>query len=49
MGSRTSIVSRKNVTVMNFAQSYARSRVLICLSCTVSENQNTCHSQRISP
>ncbi|RWW49684.1 hypothetical protein BHE74_00044107 [Ensete ventricosum] len=29
MGSRTSIVSQKNVTVINFAQSHALSRVSI--------------------
>ncbi|RWW40790.1 hypothetical protein BHE74_00053769 [Ensete ventricosum] len=45
MGSRTSAVSQKNTTVINFA----RSRVSIDLSCTVSEIQNTGHSRRISP
>ncbi|RRT37831.1 hypothetical protein B296_00022634 [Ensete ventricosum] len=45
MGSRTSTVSRKNVTVINFTQS----RVLIDFSCTVSKILNTGHSQRICP
>ncbi|RRT45880.1 hypothetical protein B296_00009926 [Ensete ventricosum] len=45
MGSHTSTVSRKNTTVINFAQS----RVSIDFSCTISEFQNTGHSQRISP
>ncbi|RRT31227.1 hypothetical protein B296_00056047 [Ensete ventricosum] len=37
MGNRTSTLSQKNVTVINFAQS----RVSIGFSCTVSEIQNT--------
>ncbi|RWW56370.1 hypothetical protein BHE74_00036919 [Ensete ventricosum] len=45
MGSRTSMVSRKNVTVKNFVQS----QLSIDLSCTISETQNTGHSQCISP
>ncbi|RRT59577.1 hypothetical protein B296_00044383 [Ensete ventricosum] len=45
MGCLTSLVSRKNVTVINFAQS----RVSIDFSCTVSKIQNTGHSQCISP
>ncbi|RWW31134.1 hypothetical protein BHE74_00018741 [Ensete ventricosum] len=45
MGSRTSIVSRKNATVINCAQS----RVLIDFSCTFLETQNFDHSQCISP
>ncbi|RRT39226.1 hypothetical protein B296_00041105 [Ensete ventricosum] len=45
MGSRTSTVSQKNTTVINLVQS----RVSIDSSCTVSEIQNTSHSQRISP
>ncbi|RRT32807.1 hypothetical protein B296_00055984 [Ensete ventricosum] len=49
MVSRMSIVSRKNTTVINFAQN----RVSINFSCTISEIQNTGHSrlisQRISP
>ncbi|RWW55286.1 hypothetical protein BHE74_00038088 [Ensete ventricosum] len=45
MVSRTSLVSRKNATVINFAPS----RVSIGFSCTVSEIQNTVHSRRISP
>ncbi|RWW37891.1 hypothetical protein BHE74_00056935 [Ensete ventricosum] len=49
MGSCTSTVSRKNSTVINFAQSRAQSRVSIYFSCTVSEFQNTGHSQCISP
>ncbi|RWW48318.1 hypothetical protein BHE74_00045618 [Ensete ventricosum] len=48
MGIRTSTVSRKNVTFINFSQSRARSGVLIGLSCTVSEIQNDGHSQPIS-
>ncbi|RRT31160.1 hypothetical protein B296_00058143, partial [Ensete ventricosum] len=42
---RMSMVSRKNVTVINFAQS----RVSIGFSCTVSEIQNTGLSRLISP
>ncbi|RWW00695.1 hypothetical protein GW17_00036321 [Ensete ventricosum] len=49
MGSRTSTVSRKNATVINFAQSLAQSLILISFSSTISEFQNTAHSQRISP
>ncbi|RRT50427.1 hypothetical protein B296_00014735 [Ensete ventricosum] len=45
MGSRTSIILRKNARVLNFAQS----RVSIGFSSTVSEIQNTGHSQYISP
>ncbi|RRT43790.1 hypothetical protein B296_00045344 [Ensete ventricosum] len=45
MGSHTSMVSQKNVTVINFAQY----RISIYLSCTVSKFQNTRHSQCISP
>ncbi|RZS19233.1 hypothetical protein BHM03_00051609 [Ensete ventricosum] len=48
MGSRTSTVSRKNATVINFSQSLMQSRVSIGFSCTVSEIQNTGHSQRNS-
>ncbi|RWV83863.1 hypothetical protein BHE74_00024453 [Ensete ventricosum] len=44
MGSRTSTVSRKNATALNSAQS----QVSIGFSCTVSEFQNTGHSQCIS-
>ncbi|RRT33943.1 hypothetical protein B296_00048995 [Ensete ventricosum] len=49
MGSRTSTVSRKNVTVINFARSHAHIRVSIGFLCTVSEIQNTGHSRLISP
>ncbi|RWW37209.1 hypothetical protein BHE74_00057712 [Ensete ventricosum] len=49
MGSRTCMVSRKNTTVINFAQNHAQSRVSLNFSCTVSEFQNAGHSQRISP
>ncbi|RZS28113.1 hypothetical protein BHM03_00061676 [Ensete ventricosum] len=49
MGSRTSTLSQKNTTVINFARSRALSRVLIGFSCTVSEIQNTGHSKCISP
>ncbi|RZS16111.1 hypothetical protein BHM03_00048053 [Ensete ventricosum] len=45
MESRTSMVSRKNATVINFAQS----RVSIGFSCALSEIQNTGHSKRIFP
>ncbi|RRT33565.1 hypothetical protein B296_00042057 [Ensete ventricosum] len=45
MVSRMSMVSRKNATVINFA----RSRVSIGFSCTVSDIQNTGHSRLISP
>ncbi|RWV97292.1 hypothetical protein GW17_00039919 [Ensete ventricosum] len=44
MGSRTSMVSRKNAEVINFA----RSRVSNGFSCTDSKIQNTGHSKRIS-
>ncbi|RWV86646.1 hypothetical protein GW17_00051425 [Ensete ventricosum] len=42
------MVSRKNVTVINFVQSHARSQVSIGLSCTISKMQNNGHSQHIS-
>ncbi|RWV80693.1 hypothetical protein GW17_00057993 [Ensete ventricosum] len=45
MVSRTSMVSRKNMMVINFAQS----RVSIGFSCTVSKIQNTGHSRLINP
>ncbi|RWW44213.1 hypothetical protein BHE74_00050050 [Ensete ventricosum] len=45
MVSRMSMVSRKNATVINFAQS----QVSIGFSCTISEIQNTGHSHLISP
>ncbi|RWW83244.1 hypothetical protein BHE74_00008241 [Ensete ventricosum] len=45
MGSHTSTISRKNATVINFAQS----QISIGFSRTVSEIQNTGNSQRISP
>ncbi|RWW42389.1 hypothetical protein BHE74_00052070 [Ensete ventricosum] len=45
MGSHTCKVSRKNVTIINSAQS----QVSIGFSCTISEFQNTSHSQYISP
>ncbi|RWW35434.1 hypothetical protein BHE74_00059630 [Ensete ventricosum] len=48
MGSRTSMVSRKNTTVINFVQSHARSLVSIDFSCTVLEIQNTGHFECIS-
>ncbi|RWV83523.1 hypothetical protein GW17_00054849 [Ensete ventricosum] len=43
MGGRTSTISRKNMTVINFAQS----RVSIDFSRTMSEFQNTGHSKCI--
>ncbi|RZS08154.1 hypothetical protein BHM03_00039094 [Ensete ventricosum] len=49
MGSRTSSVSRKNATVINFARSHVHIRVSISFSCTVSKIQNTGHSRRIGP
>ncbi|RWV77830.1 hypothetical protein BHE74_00059832 [Ensete ventricosum] len=49
MVSHTSMVSRKNATVINFARSRALSQVSIGFSCTVSKIQNTGHSRRISP
>ncbi|RZR95957.1 hypothetical protein BHM03_00024865 [Ensete ventricosum] len=45
MGSRTSTVSLKYPTVINFVQS----RVSIDFSCTISKIQNFGHSQHISP
>ncbi|RWV84016.1 hypothetical protein GW17_00054302 [Ensete ventricosum] len=45
MVSRMSMVSRKNATIINFAQS----RVSIGFSCTVLEIQNTGLSRLISP
>ncbi|RZR74557.1 hypothetical protein BHM03_00038418 [Ensete ventricosum] len=45
MVSRMSMVSRKNATVINFAQS----QVSIDFSCTVSEIQNTGLCRLISP
>ncbi|RRT32774.1 hypothetical protein B296_00035992 [Ensete ventricosum] len=49
MRSHTGTISLKNVTIINFVRSRALSRVSISFSCTVSEIQNTSHSQRISP
>ncbi|RZS27373.1 hypothetical protein BHM03_00060829 [Ensete ventricosum] len=49
MVSRTSMVSRKNMTVINFVRSHAQSRVSIGFSCTISKIQNTNHSQRNNP
>ncbi|RRT32486.1 hypothetical protein B296_00038296 [Ensete ventricosum] len=49
MVSHTSMVSRKNVTVINFARSHAQSRVSIGFLCNVSEIQNNDHSRCISP
>ncbi|RRT31326.1 hypothetical protein B296_00057503 [Ensete ventricosum] len=49
MGSRTSTLSQKNTTVINFARSRALSRVSIGFSCTVSKIQNTGYSRHISP
>ncbi|RRT32809.1 hypothetical protein B296_00055989 [Ensete ventricosum] len=45
MVSRMSMVSRKNATVIKFAQS----RVSIDFLCTISEIQNTGHSRLINP
>ncbi|RZS09690.1 hypothetical protein BHM03_00040791 [Ensete ventricosum] len=49
MGNRTSTVSQKNTMVINIARCHTHSQVSIDFSCTVSEIQNTGHSQRISP
>ncbi|RWV86650.1 hypothetical protein GW17_00051432 [Ensete ventricosum] len=43
------MVSRKNVTAINFARSHAQSQVSIGFSCTVLEIQNIGHSRRIRP
>ncbi|RZS28116.1 hypothetical protein BHM03_00061679 [Ensete ventricosum] len=40
MRSRTSMLSRKNATVINITRSRAQSRVSIGFSCTISEIQN---------
>ncbi|RRT43884.1 hypothetical protein B296_00037886 [Ensete ventricosum] len=45
MGRRTSTISQKNVTIVNFAQSHGRNRVSISFSRTISEIRNTGHSQ----
>ncbi|RWV85915.1 hypothetical protein GW17_00052242 [Ensete ventricosum] len=44
MGSQMSMVSRKNVTIINFVQSL----VSFCFSCTISEFQNIGYFQRTS-
>ncbi|RWV80360.1 hypothetical protein BHE74_00021191 [Ensete ventricosum] len=49
MGSRTSMISRKNTTIINFVENHAPRRVSIDFWCTISEFQNTSPSQRISP
>ncbi|RWW37829.1 hypothetical protein BHE74_00056998 [Ensete ventricosum] len=49
LGNRMSLVSEKNVMVINYAQCHAQFRVSINFSCTISEIQNTSHSQRIRP
>ncbi|RWV91684.1 hypothetical protein GW17_00046007 [Ensete ventricosum] len=49
MRSRLCTVSRKNVTLINFAQSRMYSLVSIDFSCNVSEFQDTAHFQSISP
>ncbi|RWV80034.1 hypothetical protein BHE74_00058754 [Ensete ventricosum] len=49
MGSCKSMVSLKNVSIINFTQCRVQSRGSIYFSCTISEFQNTGHSQRISP
>ncbi|RRT64632.1 hypothetical protein B296_00040352 [Ensete ventricosum] len=49
MGSSTSTVSRKKVTIINLVQSRTQIRVSIDFSCPISKIQNTGHSQRISP
>ncbi|RRT31758.1 hypothetical protein B296_00054917 [Ensete ventricosum] len=45
IGSHTSTILQKITMVINFVQSRVESRVLIDFSCTVSEFQNTDHSQ----
>ncbi|RWV78451.1 hypothetical protein BHE74_00035266 [Ensete ventricosum] len=47
MGSHMGTVSRKNITVINFTQSYAQSRVSIDFSRIISKFQNTGHAQCI--
>ncbi|RRT32130.1 hypothetical protein B296_00037068 [Ensete ventricosum] len=47
MGSRTSTVSQKNSTVINFVRCHTQSRISIGFSCL--EIQNIGHSRRISP
>ncbi|RWV82731.1 hypothetical protein GW17_00055746 [Ensete ventricosum] len=49
MVSRTSTVSRKNTTAINFVRSLAQIRVSIGFSCTISEIQNNGNSRHISP
>ncbi|RWV85747.1 hypothetical protein GW17_00052440 [Ensete ventricosum] len=49
MGSRTSTVSQKNSTVINFVRCHMQSRLSIGFSCTILEIQNIGHSRRISP
>ncbi|RZS23035.1 hypothetical protein BHM03_00055885 [Ensete ventricosum] len=49
MGSRTSTVLQKNVTVINFAYCHARNCVLIGFLFTISEIKNSGHSQCFSP
>ncbi|RRT39412.1 hypothetical protein B296_00047774 [Ensete ventricosum] len=49
MGCRTSMVSLKNVMVINITQSHVQCRVSIGFSRTILEFQNTHHSQCISP
>ncbi|RZS22041.1 hypothetical protein BHM03_00054768 [Ensete ventricosum] len=49
MGSRTSMVSRKNATAINFARCHAQSQVSIGFWCTVLEIQNIGHSRCIRP
>ncbi|RWW37828.1 hypothetical protein BHE74_00057002 [Ensete ventricosum] len=46
-GSHTSLVSQKNATFINFAQSCTQGQVSIGFSCTVSKIQYIGHSQRI--
>ncbi|RWV87393.1 hypothetical protein GW17_00050622 [Ensete ventricosum] len=48
MRSRTSMVSRKNTMVINFAQICTQSRVSIDFSHIVTNFQNTSHSQCIT-
>ncbi|RRT33052.1 hypothetical protein B296_00058956 [Ensete ventricosum] len=49
MGSLSSLVLPNNATIINIVQCHARSLVSINFSCTISEIQNTGHSQSTSP
>ncbi|RZS06187.1 hypothetical protein BHM03_00036800 [Ensete ventricosum] len=48
MVSRTSMVSRKNATVINLSRSRAQKSSFDRFSCTISEIQNTSHSRLLA-